>query len=88
MTVNYALNGQYSSSRQRIVNAELSQVLKLAKRQEFDHFYKYRFLYQDESGNIIPIYDKTQNVAGGAGDIILKFYGNAGSGFEFCEVTT
>jgi hypothetical protein len=55
---------------------------------EFDHQYKYRFLYLSENGDIVPIYDKNQIVPGGGGDLILKFTGYQESGFERCDVTT
>jgi len=55
---------------------------------EFDHQYKYRFLYLNDNGDIVPIYDKSQNVPGGGGDLILKFIGYQGTGFERCDVTT
>ena len=86
--VSYALNGQYSDGRSRDVQMDMSQIRKAGPRQEYDHFYKYRFLYQDEQGNIQALYDKTQDITGGAGDLLLKFRGMPGSGFEFCEETT
>lgn len=67
---------------------DLSLIKKSGPRQEYDHFYKYRFLYQDENGNIHALYDKTQDVPGGGGDLLLKFMGMPNSGFEFCEETT
>ena len=62
--------------------------MRQAQRQEFDHFYKYRFLYQATNGDIISLYDRDENVLGGAGDLVLKFSGHPGSGFEHCDVTT
>jgi hypothetical protein len=44
-------------------------------------------LYQDEQGNMVPIYDKGQTVTGGGGDILLKFTGIPNSGFRYCDAT-
>lgn len=49
--------------------------------------YKYRFLHLNEKGDVLPIYDQSQTVNGGAGDLVLTFKGLPGSGFEHCEPT-
>jgi hypothetical protein len=43
--------------------------------------YKYRFLYLNDNGEYVPIYDKSQTVNGGAGDLVLTFKGLPDSGF-------
>jgi len=49
--------------------------------------YKYRFLYLNDNGDVVPIYDQSQTVNGGAGDLVLTFRGLPGSGFGHCEPT-
>lgn len=66
----------------------MGQTEKESIRSEFDHEYKYRFLYLNDKGDILPIYSSSQTVPGGAGDLILTFTGHSGSGFEYCDVTT
>jgi len=44
-------------------------------RLELDHQYKYRFLAMTDSGDITPLYNPSQTIAGGAGDLILTFTG-------------
>jgi len=57
--------------------------------EELDHEYKYRFLYISDQGDIKPLYNPAQAaVIGGGGDLLLKFSGYPGSGFEFCDITT
>jgi hypothetical protein len=70
------------------MRAELTQVQHSSVRFEVDYEYKYRFLTYDSQGNIVPLYDKSQNINGGAGDLMLNFTGAPGSGFEFCDPTT
>ena len=86
MKIMYASNGQYSDNHAKSLVFDLNQLMKQAKRQEFDHFIKYRFLYQAENGDIKPLYDKNQIVKGGAGDLLLTFSGHPNSGFEHCDV--
>ena len=40
-----------------------------------------------DNGAVTPLYDPGQTVEGGGGDLLLKFYGPPGSGFEFCEIS-
>lgn len=41
----------------------------------------------DDAGNITPLYDKSQTITGGAGDLMLTITGLPGGGFEFCDPT-
>lgn len=86
--VSFAANGKYSDQHSRQVSFELAQVQKAVIRSELDHEYKYRFLTMDEAGNITPLYSKDQTINGGAGDLMLTFTGFAGSGTEYCDITT
>jgi hypothetical protein len=45
-------------------------------------------LYVADNGDILPIYNPNQVIAGGAGDLILIFTGHPGGGFENCDITT
>ena len=49
--------------------------------------YKYRFLYLSDNGEYKPLYDSSQTLSGGAGDLVLTFKGLPGSGLEYCEAT-
>ena len=86
--VMFAQNGKYSEKHSRQVSFEMAQIQKASVRSELDHQYKYRFLALKDNGDLMPLYDPSQVVPGGAGDILLTFYGFQGSGFEFCDVTT
>ena len=41
-----------------------------------------------DNGDILPIYNPNQIIAGGGGDLILTITGHPGSGFENCDITT
>lgn len=84
--VMYAVGREYSDKRTRELTVDLSQIQKQQTvRSELTHMYKYRFLYMNDNGDVTPIYDKTQTIPGGAGDLLLTFKGLPGSGFEYCE---
>ena len=85
--VMFAQNGKYSEKNKREVQLDLAQVIKPSSPSELNHQFKYRFMQMAENGAITPLYDPTQTVEGGGGDLLLKFYGPAGSGFEFCEIS-
>jgi len=84
----YAIGKEYSDKRTREVAIDISQIQKQQSvRSELTHMYKYRFLYLNDNGDVVPIYDQSQTVNGGAGDLVLTFRGLPGSGFEHCEPT-
>ena len=86
--VMYAVGKEYSDKRQRDVSVDISQITKPeAVRSELSHMYKYRFLYMNDKGDLVPIYDKNQFLSGGAGDLVLTFKGLPDSGFSHCEPT-
>jgi len=49
---------------------------------------KYRFLVEDEVGNIVPLFNKDQSATGIPGPLMLYFTGHPGSGTEFCDSVT
>ena len=84
----YAQGKEYSEQRTREVTVDISQVEKnQAVRSELTHMYKYRFLYLNDKGDVIPIYDSKQTLNAGAGDLLLTFSGIPNSGFAGCEPT-
>lgn len=86
--VQYAEGKEYSDKRTRDVSVDISQIQKHeAVRSELNHMYKYRFLHLNDNGDVVPIYDQSQTVNGGAGDLVLTFKGLPNSGFEYCEPT-
>mmetsp|Transcript_30501 Transcript_30501/g.46751 ORF Transcript_30501/g.46751 Transcript_30501/m.46751 type:complete len:98 (+) Transcript_30501:397-690(+) len=87
MTIMYAIQGQYSEAHTRNVLYDLGQIKKQKTRQELDHQMKYRFMYQSDAGDILPIFSKSQTLNAGAGDVLLTFSGYEGSGFAGCENT-
>ena len=47
--------------------------------------YKYRFLYLNDQGDVLPLYDNNQTINAGAYYLDITFKGLPGSGFEHCE---
>ena len=85
----FANNGKYSDDHTKTVEVDIAQLQHDAVKDELDHEYKYRFLYMNEQGEMVSLYNPSSStVIGGAGDLVLTFSGYPGSGFEYCDVIT